>query len=736
MSSVCYLQIAIASPLRQYFDYLPPKGICQSDLCIGSRVEVPFGRRTMIGILMGISDHSEVSPDKLRAALKILDSEPLLSTEIMSLLQWASDYYHHPIGDAMQHALPVLLRQGKAATARTETVWQLTDAGRCAGTDELKRAPKQAALLQQLLSTPDTPLGKDDFNQQHSHWRAPIAALVKRGWVAAQQQRGLLTQTAIADSAPDLNEEQCAAIARVTSAANHFQTYLLDGVTGSGKTEVYLGIIEQILSLGQQALVLVPEISLTPQTVSRFQRRFNVPIAVMHSGLGQSERLDAWLAARNGEARIVIGTRSALFTPMAKLGVIIIDEEHDSSFKQQKGFRYHARDLAVLRARQLNIPIMLGSATPSLESLVNVEQGRYQSLLLSCRTSKATPPPIRTIDLRGQPIESGLSRTLLENVRDHLARDEQVLLFLNRRGYAPTLCCHDCGWIADCPRCDAKLTLHAASQRLRCHHCTTEQSMPAHCPECGSTELRALGQGTERIESTLETLFPNVDIVRVDRDTTRRKDAMQTMLDKIHSGNKAILVGTQMLAKGHDFPNVTLVGILDADQGLFGIDFRASESMAQQIIQVAGRAGRADKPGQVLVQTYHPDHPLLQTLLTQGYPAFAKQAIQERRDIELPPYSSMALLRAEASQRALPMAFLSKAYSTAISCGSHGIELLGPLPAPMERRAGRYRAQLLLQASERKPLQQLLQKLLPALDKLAESRRVRWSIDVDPVDTL
>ncbi len=736
MSSACYLQIAIASPLRQHFDYLPPKGTNTTDFPIGSRIQVPFGRRTMTGILLGISDHSDVPTGKLRPALKLLDSEPLLSPEIMSLLQWASDYYHHPIGDAMQHALPVLLRQGKAASARTETVWRLSEAGRAADLNELKRAPKQAALLQQLLGAPKACFNKDDFNQQHSHWRAPLAALVKRGWVDAVQQRGLLSQETMTDSAPDLNDEQLAAIQTVSADIDTFQSYLLDGVTGSGKTEVYLGIIQHVLSQGKQALVLVPEISLTPQTVSRFQRRFQVPIAVMHSGLGQSERLDAWLAARSGEARIVIGTRSALFTPMAKPGVIIIDEEHDNSFKQQKGFRYHARDLAVLRARKLNIPVILGSATPSLESLVNVEQGRYQSLILSRRTSKATPPPIRTIDLRGQPIESGLSRTLIENITDHLKRDEQVLLFLNRRGYAPTLCCHDCGWIADCPRCDAKLTLHAANQRLRCHHCTTEQSMPANCPECGSTELRALGQGTERIESTLETLFPNTDIVRVDRDSTRRKDAMQTMLNKIHEGNKAILVGTQMLAKGHDFPNVTLVGILDADQGLFGIDFRASESMAQQIIQVAGRAGRADKPGQVLVQTYHPDHALLQTLLQQGYPAFAKQAIQERRDIELPPYSSMVLLRAEASQRALPMAFLSKAYAAAIRCGSKGIELLGPLPAPMERRAGRYRAQLLLQASERKPLQLLLKKLLSELDKLPEARRVRWSIDVDPVDTL
>jgi len=736
MSAACYLNIAIASPLRQHFDYLPPKGSENTNFQVGSRFLIPFGRRTVTGILVGISDHSDVPTNKLRPALKLLDSEPLLSTEIMSLLQWASDYYHHPIGDALQHALPVLLRQGKKAAARTETVWQLSETGQSATLDELKRAPKQAALLQQLQVSPTTSFTKDDFNQQHSQWRTPLAGLVKRNWVIESQRRGLLKQSTDSDMAPELNNEQRAAIGSVSANMEGFQAYLLDGVTGSGKTEVYLGIIEHALTQGRQALVLVPEISLTPQTVSRFQRRFDVPIAVMHSGLGKSERLDAWLAARNGEAKIVIGTRSALFTPMATLGVIIIDEEHDTSFKQSTGFRYHARDLAVLRARQLNIPIILGSATPSLESLVNVEQARYQKLILSHRTSTSTPPPIRTIDLRGQPIESGLSRSLLENITEHLERDEQVLLFLNRRGYAPTLCCHDCGWIADCPRCDAKLTLHAAKQQLRCHHCTTEQSMPAHCPECGSSELRALGQGTERIESTLSSQFPNVDIIRVDRDTTRRKDAMQTMLDKIHEGKKAILVGTQMLAKGHDFPNVTLVGILDADQGLFGIDFRASESMAQQIIQVAGRAGRADKPGKVLVQTYHPDHPLLQTLLTQGYPAFAQQAIQERREVELPPYSSMVLLRAEASQRTLPMEFLSKAYASAIQCGSQQIELLGPLPAPMERRAGRYRAQLLLQSKKRKPLQQLLKKLITELDKMPESRRVRWSIDVDPVDTL
>ena len=734
MQSACYLQIAIASPLRRHFDYLPPKGSQQSEWQIGCRVEVPFGRRTEIGILLGTSDHSDVPAEKLRPALKILDDAPLLSDEIMSLLSWASAYYHHPIGDALQHALPVLLRQGKAANARTETVWQLSTAGKTADSEELKRAPKQAALLQQLQLADDV-LSKEDFNQQHKNWRTPLAALVKRGWVDETERRGLLADTATPDQAPTLNDEQTAAIETVC-AEDEYQCFLLDGVTGSGKTEVYLGVIADVLAQGRQALVLVPEISLTPQTVSRFQRRFRVPIAVLHSGLGQGERLDAWLAARTGEAGIIIGTRSALFTPLANPGVIIIDEEHDSSFKQQKGFRYHARDLAVLRARRLKIPVILGSATPSLESLANVDQGRYQQLILNKRISNTTPPPVRTIDLRGQPIESGLSHSLLKVVSEHLDRDEQVLLFLNRRGYAPTLCCHDCGWIADCPRCDAKLTLHAASQRLRCHHCGTEQSMPANCPECSSTELRAIGQGTERIEDALQALFPAVDVLRIDRDTTRRKGAMQTMLDRIHDGKKAILIGTQMLAKGHDFPNVTLVGILDADQGLFGIDFRASESMAQLIVQVAGRAGRAEKPGQVLVQTYHPEHPLLQNLLTDGYPAFAQQAMQERREVVLPPFASMALLRAEANQRELPMAFLSKAYETAIACQIKGIELFGPLPAPMERRAGRYRAQLMIQAQERKPLQHLLKILLPELEKHPETRKVRWSIDVDPVDTM
>ena len=751
MSAPVFLRIAVPSPLRRSFDYLPPKTVNIDTLRPGQRVRIPFGRQEQIGVILAITPESNIAPRRLRHVKAILDETPVLPEELLGLLQWASDYYHQPIGEMLANALPVLLRKGQPAQAKAEVRWQLTESGHTSSVDTLKRAPKQAALFGQLHEAHPAALSALDFAGQHTNWRAPLRALVERGWVEEILLYGLSTPNETTEQPLQVNAEQQAAIEAVTAhtgvsctdagkgrkqGSGSFGCFLLDGVTGSGKTEVYLGIIAQVLQQGKQALILVPEISLTPQTVERFQRRFACPIAVLHSGLSDRERLDAWLSAGKDEAGIVIGTRSALFTPLARPGVIIIDEEHDTSFKQQDGVRYHARDLAILRAQRLQIPIVLGSATPSLESLLNVEQGRYRALKLSARATGAALPPIQTIDLRSQPLKEGLSKTLIDTLHRHLARGEQALLFLNRRGYAPTLCCHDCGWLADCPRCDARLTFHAGKQRLRCHHCGTEQGLMPSCPDCGSTALRALGQGTERIEEALAELFPEVGIVRIDRDSTRRKGAMQAMLDSIHRGEKQLLVGTQMLAKGHHFPDVTLVAILDADQGLFGADFRASERMAQLIIQVAGRAGREDKPGQVLIQTYHPEHPLLRSLLTEGYTAFAEQALRERSEAELPPYTAMAMLRAEATNRDSPQRFLRIAYELAHKLGIEQVELLGPLPSPMERRAGRFRAQLLLQAPQRGPLQQLLRALLPKLDELAEGRKVRWSIDVDPTDTL
>jgi primosomal protein N' (replication factor Y) len=521
----------------------------------------------------------------------------------------------------------------------------------------------------------------------------------------------------------------------VRAAPTGFTAWLLEGVTGSGKTEVYLQLIADQLRDSKQVLVLVPEIGLTPQLVARFQQRFTLPISVLHSGLNDAERWRAWQQAASGTARLIIGTRSAIFTPLKHPGLIVIDEEHDGSFKQQDGLRYSARDLAVWRAHQLAIPVLLGSATPSLESLYNVQQGRYRHLLLPERAGEACHPRMHLLDLRQQPMQDLLSKTLIDAIRHHLDRGGQTLLFLNRRGFAPVLLCHACGWVAACQRCDARLTLHQQQRELRCHHCGSQRRVDAFCPSCGSSELIAIGEGTQRIEQTLQTLFAQHTVLRIDRDSTRRKGALESALDEASSGRAKILLGTQMLAKGHHFPEVTLVAILDADQGLFSSDFRASERMAQLIIQVAGRAGRADRPGEVIIQTHHPDHPLLLQLVQQGYPAFARSALVERQQTGFPPFTSMALLRAEASRAELPRDFLEQARRLAETRPEPRVQLWGPVAAPMERRAGRYRAQLLIQSPQRNALQRFLDGWIPALESIRQVRQVRWSIDVDPIDT-
>jgi primosomal protein N' (replication factor Y) len=533
-----------------------------------------------------------------------------------------------------------------------------------------------------------------------------------------------------------LNTAQQTAIHSVCAAMNEFNIFLLNGVTGSGKTEVYLHIIDAVLKAKQQALILVPEIGLTPQILSRFQERFQVPIVALHSGLTERERLDAWLLAKLGQIPIVIGTRSALFTPLLNPGIIIIDEEHDISFKQQEGFRYHARDLAIVRARMENIPVLLGSATPSLESLHNVATQRYQLLTLPARVGSAVQPHFHLVDLRNLTLENGLAKPLITCMEKHLAQNGQILLFLNRRGFAPVWFCHACSWTASCKRCDVKLTYHQQPPSLLCHHCGASRPIPHQCPECKSAHLYPLGLGTQRIEETLTSYFPNTGIVRIDRDSTRRKGALDTMLDTIHTGENRILIGTQMLAKGHHFPEVTLVAILDADTGLFSSDFRATERVAQLLLQVAGRAGRAERAGEVFIQTYNPQHPLLIHLIEHGYQAFAQAALAERNQAGLPPYTYAALFRAEATNAQAAIKFLAAVRDLASSLPIKAVQLLGPVPALMEKRAGRYRAQLLLLAHERNPLHLLLQQLLPQLNKLPAVKRVRWALDVDPMEIM
>ena len=562
-----------------------------------------------------------------------------------------------------------------------------------------------------------------------------LRALADKGWIETCSLAEPRREDTVVPSTHTLNPAQQQAVDTLLAQLGSFKPFLLAGVTGSGKTEVYLKLIEATLARQQQALVLVPEIGLTPQLVSRFRQRFPVTLALLHSGLTDHERLAAWQLARSGQAPIIIGTRSAIFTPMARPGLIIVDEEHDASLKQQDGFRYSARDLAIWRARLLNVPVVLGSATPSLESLLNVEQERYQQLDLPERAGVARPPTFQVLDVRQQTLQDGLSGPLLERIRQHLDADAQVLLFLNRRGYAPTLMCYDCDWVAECQRCDARMTWHQSDQRLHCHHCGSQRPVDRVCPTCQGSDLHPQGQGTERVEQALETHFPDVRQLRIDRDTTRRKGELDRLLEQARCGEGRLLLGTQMLAKGHHFPNVTLVGILDADHGLFSTDFRASERMAQLIVQVAGRAGRHERPGEVIIQTCHPDHPLLQLLVNQGYPAFARAALDERKAAQMPPVTRMALLRAEAPSADAAMGFLESVAARISATGIRTVETWGPVPATMERRAGRYRAQLLLQSGQCGELQRLLSTIVRQLETAKEARRVRWSVDVDPADT-
>lgn len=724
-----YLHLALPSPLRQTFDYvLPARMALPPD---GARIRVSFGRQEQIGICIGSSATTAVPEEKLRAATECLDDEAPLPPSLFRLCLWAADYYQHPLGEVFETALPVLLRQGEPLAPPGELRWRLTRLGELFPLDgPIRRAPRQIAALQTLRQHPEgmippllTGLGIE---------RPTLLAMEKKGLVECitleppgreQHAQGLR------EPPLPLNAEQAAAVAALGARHGQFHPFLLFGITGSGKTEVYLQAIAEVLARGEQALVLVPEIGLAPQTVARFRARFQAEIAVLHSGRNERERLDAWRAARNGRAGIVIGTRSAVFTPLARPGLIIVDEEHDLSFKQQDGFRYHARDLAVRRAQLENVPVLLGSATPALESLHNARAGRYELLRLNARAGSATLPQFRLIDLRNQAMKEGFSEPLLGAIRHTLGRGEQVLVFINRRGFAPVLMCHDCGWQATCRRCDARPTLHRDPTRLHCHHCGSESRPPVQCPSCGSADLRPVGLGTERVEDYLQRQFPKVPLYRVDRDSTRRKEALAEIYREIHSADAALLVGTQMLAKGHHFPKVTLVAILDVDGGLFGADFRSAEHIAQLIVQVAGRAGRASRQGLVLLQTHQPEHPLLRELIANGYEAFAERVLEERRALDLPPSGYLALVRAEATDAERPMAFLA---AVAELVGPGELQLWGPVPAPMEKRAGRFRAHLLLQSTRRPALHAALAALLPRIEALPEARKVRWSLDVDP----
>ncbi|MEN9838276.1 MAG: hypothetical protein RLZ79_1944 [Pseudomonadota bacterium] len=728
------IRVALDTPLRRTFDYLrdadSPAGMA------GQRVRVPFGRREKIGFIVSIENQSEIDNAKLKRISSYIDHQPTFDPALLTLLRWAADYYHHPLGEVIATALPKLLREGAPLQERS-FVWAITTAGRRAlEAGEAKRAPQQRALLERLAR--DEAGVPEDELADWPRWRDHARSLREREWAERREREHAsalppVQPDGLATGVPEPTPDQQAALDTIIASGDTgYRAWLLQGITGSGKTEVYLRLAERQLRAGRRVLILVPEIGLTPQLVGRFAKRFaGIPLAVLHSGLTDTQRLEAWRRSHDGSARLVLGTRSAVFAPIPDLGMIVVDEEHDASFKQQEGgFRYSARDLALVRAQQLDIPIVLGSATPSLESLHNVTLGRFHHLSLPRRAGNAQPPTLKLIDLRAEHVHAGLSTTAATTIEKHLADQGQVLVYINRRGYAPTLACTACGWVAPCLSCDARLTVYRHAARLRCHHCGADRELPRQCPQCGYA-VKTVGQGTERIEESLAETFQGIGIARLDRDVVRRQDELEAVVSRITSGDARILVGTQMIAKGHDFPDVTLVVVLNADQGLFSTDFRAAERLAQTIVQVAGRAGRGDRRGEVLIQTEYPEHPLLRGLLEGGYEAFASAALAERESAAWPPFARLAALRASALQADWATDFLAAARRAAPKAN---VRLLGPAPAAMAKRAGRFHAQLLIESGERAALHRFLDRWVPAVEALPEVRRVRWALDVDPLE--
>ncbi|CAH0446438.1 primosomal protein N' [Ralstonia syzygii] len=743
-------RVVIDTPLDAVFDYR-----CAQPVVPGQLVVVPFGNRRVVALVVETASTTEVPDDRLRDTERVLDWVPPLDAEWRALAEFAAGYYQRALGEVTLPALPPLWRTpgswDSLARQATETVYVMHEPARAALLDSIPRRATGAMRLAEAL-TGDGELSAGAAVALHGQALAKLGDWATVGWVRAELRPRLLLPVPrdlpSASVAPALNAEQAAAVAAIAQAGagGGFAPFLLYGVTGSGKTEVYLHAIADALARdpAAQVLMLVPEINLTPQLEARIAARFpGVPLAALHSGLAEQPRALNWLAAHRSEARIVLGTRLAMLASLPNLALILVDEEHDTSYKQQEGLRYSARDLALWRAKQRGIPVVLGSATPSLETWWRAEQGATTRLALSQRAqADAVLPRVSLIDLTqerraGREIRDGLSKPLLDAVADRLARGEQSLLFLNRRGYAPVLACDACGWLSGCPRCSAYLVLHKPERRLRCHHCGYEARIPHHCPDCGNVDIAPLGRGTQRIEETLGALFPQARVARIDADSTRRKGSAEALFDTVHEGAVDILIGTQMVAKGHDFQRVTLVGVVAPDASLFSHDFRAGEHLFASLMQVAGRAGRAGLAGEVLIQTRYPDAPALLALVRHDYAGFARQLLRERKQACLPPFAYQALLTAEHRELARALDFLGAARAAGQALAeAQGlpVQLHGPVPMTMVRLANRERAQLLLESASRAALQRLLVAWTDGFAKIGKTvKGVRWQLEIDPL---
>ncbi len=720
------IRIALDVPLSTLFDYVVS---ADSQLEIGQRVVVPFARKQLLGVAMEWVEHPGLSADRIKPVAWVLDDVPPLPSELLTLLRFCSDYYHHPLGMTVLSALPTRLRAVEPIALKQTLDYTLSEAGKAL---DLATLPKRRVVQQRILQALRlAPMSGAQLRGLSPSAPAALKVLLEAGWVEECAPTPRAAHTFNNAHALTTEQQQAAdAVAQQTG----YGCFLLHGITGSGKTEVYVHLMHEMLQRSGQVLLLVPEINLTPQLENYFRSRFpDVDLVSLHSGLADGERAQNWLRAQSGEARIVLGTRLAVFTPLPKLSLILVDEEHDPSFKQQDGLRYSARDVAIFRASQRGVPIVLGSATPSLESWHNAQSGRYRLLKLTQRAVQpATLPAVRCLDITKLPLHEGLSEPLLTAIESRLQRGEQSLVFINRRGYAPVLMCTACGWLSECKHCAGKLVLHPNDRTLRCHHCGFQQRVPHACPKCGDADLKPVGIGTQRVEDALHSRFPQARILRVDRDSTRNKGAWNAMRKQIHEGGADILIGTQMLAKGHDFPNLTLVGVLSPDGALYSADFRASEKLFAQLTQVGGRAGRADKAGEVIVQTAFPNHPLFQALRAHDYEIWAQTLLAERQMAGFPPFVYQALLSAEGKQQNEVHNFLQQARTAARGL-EMPVEVYGVVSAAMPKRANHHRAQLLVQSDKRKSLQEFLRAWSPILDGLP-AQKLRWALDVDPME--
>ncbi|AMA64906.1 Primosomal protein N' [Candidatus Arsenophonus lipoptenae] len=727
------VKVALPIPVMHAFNYQLPSNFLSP--IKGRRVLVPLGKRMILGIVLSDNIHVKCSYRQYKIIKEILDYESLFSDNLLSLLIWSSKYYHYPIGEVLFHALPSLLRQGKGTIFSPLQQWQVTSYGKNTSINQLRRSPKQQKALKLLQE-------RNLYHHQINEFelsKNTLKLLKKKNLIqllyVQPQMENWYPNFYFFIKKKELNLEQ-KTVVRILNSKLKFTTFVLVSKNSFSKIKVYLNVIGNVLKTGKQVLLLVPEIKLIYNFMDIFKKRFNAPIDILHSKLNNNERLAVWLRAKKGYSAIVIGTRSAVLISFMNLGLIILDEENDNAYKEQYGWRYHARDFAVMRAKKEDISIILGTETPSLESLKNIDEGKYQRLDLTEQTKSNKKLSQYLLDLKCQPLKHGISRILIQRIEDHLLANNKVLLFLNRRGYSPILICHNCSWIAECLSCNYYYTLHYYDRQMHCHRCNNQLPMPIQCLKCGLKCLITLGLGTEQLEKIINNIFPDVPVTRIDSDTIYDKKELKKKLEIIYKNGARILIGTQILAKGYICPDITLVSLLNIDSVLFASDYRAIEKFAQLYIKISNNIIDRTKNSELILQTYYPENPLLLTLIKKGYNALAIEMLAERRDVSLPPYSNHIIIRSEDYNDKSAANFLEKCrqYIEQHSMRDSKLCLIGPIPAIKFKCAGRFHWQLLLQHPSRYYLQQFFSCVLPKIMKYPEGRKIKWNIDVDPIE--